>query len=339
MLCPNCKSANTKKTNNYFSSNPSEGLAYLSTFLKTPKDIADFRQSQTEYYCSDCKIGFLSPWLVMEDRNEIYNKQKRVHNSGWVSLENATVGRSRLKLQQVSYELLCSAIERMSNKGLSVLNYAEFNCPFSGPRIFSFSKDDSFSRKLSTFNKSVVVGNKTSISSSVEYLLLRVYLLFFSILMTFRYFRLRFNESREVFKSFKFISNADLIISNSSCFWSGNCVRFNNSCSGLSNSLLFKEVLSIESCNKTYDLIFASNVMDHVDNPTRIIESLMKIAKALVIQVHTKNSIGYQHLYALNTEFFANLSCSYDIMDLGVIESMQGYSEQGYLLINRQPTA
>jgi hypothetical protein len=65
---------------------------------------------------------------------------------------------------------------------------------------------------------------------------------------------------------------------------------------------------------------------------------LMNRTDSLVIQVHTRNSIGFQHLYALNSDFFENLKNDFDVIDLGVLPSSPSHSEQGFLLINKSNT-
>lgn len=336
MICPNCGSSETNLDKGYFSPNLYEGYSYLSTILKTKDDLLKFRDDQSECICKNCGIVFLSPWLSISQRNEIFNKQKRVHNSGWVGLENSLMGSSRLKLQHVAYELLNRAIAKLDQKGLVVTKYAEFNCPFSGPRLYTFSQTYSFTARITALKNSVFKGNETSFSSSIEKFFLRLNFFIFRILIVLKYLRISVNKSDEKVKIHDFLENSDLIIANSSCFWSGNCVRFNSTCTGLSNSLLFKEVVHVGAARKLYDLIFASNVLDHVDNPTSIVETLLGFSKALVVQVHTKRSIGYQHLYALNSGFFNKLASRFEVIDLGIINSANGYSEQGFLLIKRK---
>lgn len=339
MKCPNCNSTFVKPQEGSFSQNHFEGISYLSVLL-SDNSITNFRKSQIEFFCKSCHISFLSPWLNINDRNEIYNKKKRVHNSGWVSLENSIVGNSRLKIQEVSFSFLNKAIDELSARNKSVKTYAEFNCPFSGPRIFFFSATGSLRSRLSAFKSSVKLGNNTSIPSTIETFFLWINLFFFSILILFRYFRLISDRSITINKEKfnKIFSSPDLLLSYSTCFWSGNCVRYNNTCTGLSNSLLFQEVVSIDTCSKKYDLVFASNVLDHVDKPSDTINMLMNKTHSLVIQVHTRNSIGFQHLYALNSDFFENLKNNFDVIDLGVLPSSPSHSEQGFLLINKSNT-
>ncbi len=337
MKCPNCNSSYIYPQEGSFSKNHFEGFSYLSVLLDSDNSISDFRNRQIEFSCKNCHISFLSPWLNIIDRNVIYNKKKRVHNSGWVSLENSIAGNSRLNIQKVSFTFLSKAIDELSARNKSVKNYAEFNCPFSGPRLFFFSSTGSLRSRLSAFKKSVTLGNNTSIPSTIETFLQWVNLFLFSILILFRYFRVSFYRSDSVNKDkfHKIFSSADLLLSYSTCFWSGNCVRYNNTCTGLSNSLLFQEVTSIDTCLKKYDLVFASNVLDHVDKPSETIEMLMNKTDSLVIQVHTRNSIGFQHLYALNSDFFENLKHNFDVIDLGVLPSSSSYSEQGFLLVHK----
>lgn len=334
MRCPNCGSSETKIEKGYFSSNPYEGYSYLSSIVKTKEDLIKFRDGQSEIVCNNCGIVFLSPWLSIRERNEIYNKVKRVHNSGWVSLENSIIGSSRLDIQHVAYTLLNRAIDKLKLRGLDVTNYAELNCPFSGPRLFAFSQSSSFKERITAFKNSAIKGNKTSFSSSIEEFFLLLNIFIFRILLVVK--RIYINTSVKKVKIHDFFTDSDLIVASSSCFWSGNCVRFNNTCTGISNSLLFKEVVHLGAARKRYDLIFASNVLDHVDNPSSIVEMLMGLSRALVIQVHTRRSIGYQHLYAFNSGFFSRLESQFDVVDLGIIDSANGYSEQGYLLIKRE---
>ena len=330
--CPNCESYNTSIVKDGFSNNPNEGKSYVFPLLKKYNlQNKDFRNSQKRIKCNNCFIKFLYPWLNQEQRNYIFIQKKYKHNAGWDSVERSITSPNKLMIQSISYRFLIKALNYLNANKIN--SYAEFNCPFSGPSLYNFSISNEFITKRGLFNLSIKRSAELSILSTVSDKFKNLSLFFLNKIFYYRYLK----ENTKIEKNnYEFLNNPTLIIENSSCFWSNNCVCHSKSCSSLGLDLFYKKIEYLNNLNNKYDLVFMSNIFDHLDKPTETLKKLLKKTKAIIIQTHMSNSVGYQHLYSINEEYFNALSkiLNIKIISLGTFQK-DNYNEFSYLIIKK----
>lgn len=334
--CNNCGSNNISKIDYGFSDDPMQGYSYIKPLLDSSKISVDsFFTSQSRYICLDCKIKFLKPWLTIEQRNLIFIDKKSRHNAAWDSLERSISNPSQLKLQSISYKFLNKAFEHIDKE--SVKNYAEYNSPFTGPSLYYFSVKNTYKKKLKLFLKAISVpSDSLTILSKTSDFFQKISNFFIKILIQTRRIRTLKNEKKIKLNSYSFLKNPDLIVENSTCFWSSNNVTHSKSILYMGLKLIFKSVNYMENTSKKYDLIFLSNVFDHIDKPTKTLEMLLNISDNIIVQTHHSNSVGYQHLYSIGQDFFKKFvdTRNLDLISLGNIE-FNSYNETCYLIKKR----
>lgn len=85
---------------------------------------------------------------------------------------------------------------------------------------------------------------------------------------------------------------------------------------------------------RSFDLVYASHVLEHVRQPLLALQEFKRVAKASYVRVPNGNNMAYKvdhtdgtkHLYSWNTTTFYNLLCTvFEVVDVGQSLRLLGF--------------
>jgi hypothetical protein len=281
--------------------------------------------------CPDCGAVYLDPWISRSRRNDVFLNGHAVHNTGWrYFLE---------KYEQNRSPWFGATIEEILDAAESIIGpvrrYAEIGCPFQGLLI-----SNATSEILQSWTS--IRGQRRASMRPETYerfltpakISLRLAVLSNRIALTVSSLRRLRNKLRGRHEPDKIdarllnLTTRDLVPVQSSSFWGMNCALLGNSCISTASTALGVNVVTYEQFSEFtepghYDLIGIFNVLDHVDNPLKLLRTCLTSARAVICFGHD-TTLGKQHRFGLTREFFEQLPRTIDSCKVQAIGNTEG---------------
>lgn len=306
--CPVCNNSKRNKVSNSkaFSDGGRQYLRFIAE--KEGISIQELSNNITIYQCEFCSSFWCDPWFNENSSSQIFTIGSPDHSASWSSFEQwlckpehkASLAPAKL------YKILESRIGTISR-------YAEFGCPFNGFFLLFRGLEVDLNTRINIFADAIrpLKDPRWSIMMRIDSMLTR-----FTRSITIGYFKLSlFKEkvkiSDNIIEKGALPKEKVFLTKESTRSWGNNCVRYGGSCKYFSSKVLGTEVIplgkKLELANQNnhikYDLIGIFNILDHTDQPLKIIRDCLSLAKNVLIVSHTHNTAGKQHLFAFDDSF------------------------------------
>ncbi len=301
---------------------------WLSRYYRITE--SHFAQKMVSYRCDNCDTIYNDPYFTLPFRANLFQNVHPQHGAGWQRfLRWHTKG-----AQNDSGTCDKAAFEIAKRLCGDVDVYAELNCPFMG-LLMTFAPDDvqsaaerhvrlarnrrSINFPVSVFNyerrkslyrrlpKSMPFRRLKSLDRRLS---LALKGLLTSIIIGAAWCRGTLNASLHhrapIPDGYALPATRYLISEPSSIFWGANCSSEKVSCQGVAAALLDAQTISLREMKIAGikpDIVGAFDVVDHVDQPTSLILSLLDDCRVLLIRTHHQEEKSSQHLFGFSTKF------------------------------------
>ena len=307
-FCPvcNCSIRHAEEQPDAF--DKSGGDAYLLPLANSLGiSLEEIYASISVFRCSNCGAVFFNPWFNHLARNCIFLEGHPIHNVGWRNLQERFEQNLRPSLQMPLGALLEVVQERIGR----IETYAELGCPFQGLLLHfaNNTKVSALGQSASVFTSMRAEDYRRFLPPLRQFMrtagLSKVWSRRLSLVRQWRNkFRGRWRQNSTDYDSLGL--KRTFIPLQSSKFWGLNCSMYGDSCAATAHRCLdaavLPQALFMES-DFCYDLIGLFNVLDHQDDPLKLLRQCLSKGRAVLCLGH-ESPISAQHHFGLGRSFF-----------------------------------
>lgn len=295
------------------------------------------------FQCQACKSYYCDPWLDPAVATQIFTVDAPDHLAGWANFEHWLSSPHPNTVEAANNHLYRILLKRIGG----IKNYAEYACPFQGFLLLFGRLESSTKQRVTAFSQAIHRSadvrwtNGQRIHHSLQKLAHR---------MAVTYHRLRAlknGESSYTECSVVLPEKRQLLTEGSTKAWGNNCVRYGASCSFYASKMLRADVQPIHerlsqveaNPESMLDLVGVFNILDHTENPLRVIFNALKLAPHVIVVTHHAAVAGKQHLFAFHDSFPSWLEAKLvgaNVIDLTSEMLASGYRDYAYILISRE---
>jgi hypothetical protein len=315
-FCPVCgESARSKATRGISYIKADTGRLYLQhTADNLDLSIEELLEEIKVYQCNNCKSYWCDPWLSARSSSQIFTQDSPDHMASWGNFEQ-WISKPKYNTSPIANKILYKILE---DKIGAISRYAEYGCPFNGFFFLFKGLEINQSQRINIFSRAMgrTIDPRWTFSMRIYR---RLSILAQKITIGYHKLRLIKEGGNSILSSLdlKNIPNKRVLLTKGSVKqWGNNCVRYGGSCSYYSSSVLdvdtisFDENLSLieKGEQDKHDLLGIFNILDHANEPLKVIMESLRLANNLIIVTHHADTAGKQHLYAFHESFAEYLS-------------------------------
>jgi len=310
--CPVCGFPTSLNSNRAESFESRGGREYLAPLANSEGvDLEHLMAQMQSYRCKKCGADYLEPWLNAYARARVFVTGHPIHNVGWRGLQ-LWIERGLTPEIPISISLL---FEEISRRVGNLTTYVEFGCPFQGLLLGLAPPEDGSlltGSDGSQFTMSTAIARSRFLPPMYLYLRLTQYVFQLTRYLT------RIRRTRDSIRGRRLSSrpqvalpaNSFFVPLSSSRFWSANCSMYGGTCAAVvsrfSNITVSSWAEIMKSKVHHFDAAGLFNVLDHQDDPLRLLRDVLKVSKVVICMSHNP-PYSKQHHFGLGVDFFCNL--------------------------------
>lgn len=319
-------------------------LAHAAARLGVPLEQA--LESINVYQCTQCKSYYCDPWIGADTAAHIFTEAAPDHIAGWANFEHWLSSPQPNAVAMSNQRLRTLLAEKIG----TLDSYAEYGCPFQGLLLNFRGSESTPQQRVQEFASAIrrkpdvrwTTGPR--LHHSAQWL---------ANVLAVSYHWLRAIKTAPRGKSTSLPlppipKVRKLLVESNTAAWGNNCVRYGGSCSYYASKVLsasplpFREQLRgcADKHGDRIDLLGMFNILDHTDDPLRVIREGLALARHVVITTHHASIAGKQHLFAFHDSFPEWLQESLadtQVQNLTQAINIDGKQAYQYILLSNRP--
>jgi hypothetical protein len=294
--CPVCGSADGQTLNApVMDPKPNFYVQALAAF--TNMTVQAIASTIKQYKCRECLSVYLNPYFSPDILSDFHMAISPRHRLGWQNFEKQLLG------QWGDVPKLSAIAKRLEDRHGPLRSYGEYACPFQGYLLATVPAQELVARLTNFELQRWSDRPGTPLPIRLVNRVQRTQARLFRALLTAR----RASRRVQATQALPSVGTSQrvLLVESSTQRWGLGCSKY-GSCFECGASLLnckvrFLDELAVDQEGRL-DLVGCFNSLDHSTSPLRVVETLKKLARVIIVAGHLPDHAGYQHRFAFGTE-------------------------------------